>query len=157
MKPIEFGAQYAAPRDRVFEVFMDVPCMSERIEAITKIEVLTDGPIGEGTRFRETRLMGKKERSEVLEIQNVKDGESYEVVCDSCGCLMECQFTFEDCDGGTKMRMSMQATPQSLFAKIVTPLMMPLMRKMMIKCMSKDFDDVRSVIESRGEPVAQPV
>ena len=38
----------------VFDRITDLHNAAERIEAITHLEVLTEGPIGAGTRFRET-------------------------------------------------------------------------------------------------------
>ena len=46
-----------APPERVFEVVTDLRGAPERIRGITKMEVLTEGPIGGGTRYRETRIM----------------------------------------------------------------------------------------------------
>ncbi|MFG0258271.1 MAG: SRPBCC family protein [Phycisphaerales bacterium JB043] len=145
---MEFSAHYKAPRQRVFDVFMDLESMADTLEGVTRVEVLTDGPVGKGTRWRETRMIMGKERTEELAITEVRAPESYDVECDSCGCLMKCRFTFEEQDGGTTMRMTMQNEPYTLFARIVTPLMMPLMRKQMHKCMDKDFEDVRAVLEN---------
>lgn len=44
----------AAHAARVFEVFTDLPRAAERIPAITKIEMLTEGPFRVGTRWRES-------------------------------------------------------------------------------------------------------
>jgi hypothetical protein len=132
---------------------MDIESIADTISGITRVEVLTDGPIGEGTRWRETRVMMGKERTEELEITSVSAPESYDVECDSCGCLMRCRFTFEERDGGTQMHMSMVTEPRTLFARIVTPLMMPLMRRQMTRCMAQDFEDVRGAIEGQAAPV----
>jgi len=57
-----------APREVVFDAALDLHSAAENIGAITKMEVLTDGPIGLGTRFRETRVMFRKEATELMEI-----------------------------------------------------------------------------------------
>ena len=46
--------------DAVFAAFSDIPRGHEMIEQITAIEMLTDGPVGVGTRWRETRMMFKR-------------------------------------------------------------------------------------------------
>lgn len=48
----------------VFEAISDLEHAAERIGAIKEIEMLTDGPVGKGTRWRETRLMFGKECTE---------------------------------------------------------------------------------------------
>ena len=57
-----------APREVVFDAALDLHSVAENIRGIEKLEVLTEGPIGLGTRFRETRIMFKKEATEVMEI-----------------------------------------------------------------------------------------
>ena len=54
------------PVDRVFEVFSDIPRSHEMVDQIVRIEMLTDGPVGVGTRWRETRMMFKREATEEL-------------------------------------------------------------------------------------------
>ena len=54
-----------APREVVFEVAADFHNAAElNIQGIDSLEVLTDGPIGVGTRFRETRVMMGKSSTE---------------------------------------------------------------------------------------------
>ena len=81
-----------APLDRVFEVFTDLPGTPGRISAITKLEVLTDGPIGVGTRWRETRVMFGREATETMEITAIDPPRSYSAAANSCGCHYETMF-----------------------------------------------------------------
>jgi hypothetical protein len=46
-----------AGADRVFDVFADVTKIEERIPGITSVELLSEGPVGSGFRWRETRKM----------------------------------------------------------------------------------------------------
>ena len=52
------------PVEDVFAVFTDLHRAAERIRGIERLEVLTDGPVGKGTRFRETRIMFRREATE---------------------------------------------------------------------------------------------
>ncbi len=66
MSTITTSVLVLAPVDRTFEAFCELDKAVERIPGITALEVLTDGPFGEGTRWRETRLMFKKEATEEM-------------------------------------------------------------------------------------------
>ena len=58
----------SAPQAMVFEYVTDLRRAPERISGITKMEVLTEGPIRAGTRFKETRMMFKRECTEEMEM-----------------------------------------------------------------------------------------
>ena len=47
----------SAPLERVFEVYTDLEKWPQRIPSIISIDLLPEGPIGEGARFIETRLI----------------------------------------------------------------------------------------------------
>ena len=64
MAKIAVSHRYDAPISRVFEVYCDIEHCDQNISAITKVEPLTDGPFGVGYRWRETRLMFKKEATD---------------------------------------------------------------------------------------------
>ena len=51
-----------APVEKTFAVYSDVTNAAGRIKGIRKIELLTPGPVGVGTKFRETRVMSTSGR-----------------------------------------------------------------------------------------------
>ena len=60
MPSVEVQKTIAAPPERVFEVATDLASLPETMSGIDSVEVLSDGPFGEGTRWREIRtLYGK--------------------------------------------------------------------------------------------------
>ncbi len=129
-----------APGAETFAVFSDLQSAPDRIKEIVSLEVLTDGPVGAGTRFRETRIMMKKEATEEMEISDWRPGEGYVVTCDSCGCHYETKFSFSPSEKGTLVRMQMDTTPVTLSAKILGPAMNLFFGGMMRRCMEKDLD-----------------
>lgn len=135
------------PPDVVFGAFSDFANAPKRISGIKKLELLTDGPIGVGTRFRETRVMFNKEATEVMEITAFEPGKSYTVGCRSCGCEYQWTFRFKPNGRGTTVEFEMNARAISLFAKIVSPLTSLMMGPMMKKCMEKDMNDLKAAIE----------
>ena len=75
-----------APQAAVFHLFADVKRAAEHLSGVVRVEKLTDGPVGKGTRFRETRVFFKKEATEELEITGFDPPRSYTLGCESCGC-----------------------------------------------------------------------
>lgn len=142
-----------APIDRVFEVFSDIPRADEMVDDIIRIEMLTDGPVGVGTRWRETRLMFKKEATEEMEVTAFDRGRSYTVGCQSCGCEYESTWRFESEGDATRVDFEMGYRPTTFLARVMSPLgrlMMPMMKK----CLDKDFLALKTLSESGAVPGA---
>jgi len=139
--------QVAAPPEAVFRAASDFPRAAGRIRAILKIEMLTEGPVGRGTRFRETRKMFGREASEVMEVIEFDPPRRYLLGAESHGCRYRTEFAFEPRDGGTGMRMTFGAEPLTFFAKVMSVLMRPMMKLMVREC-GKDLDDLKASVES---------
>ena len=138
----------AAPISRVFAVFTDFAGAADRISGIQSIEVLTDGPVGSGTRFRETRVMFGKEATEEMEITAFEPDTAYTVEADSQGCRFVTTFDFESVDGGTDVTMVFTGHAQSFFAKLMTPLTW-LLAGTTRKLIEADLDDLKTYCESQ--------
>ena len=148
MKPVEVSKQIQAGVDEVFAVFSDLEHCAERIDGIAKLEILSDGPVGLGTRWRETRVMFGKEATEVMEITQWQPPHSYLTEAKSHGSHYLSEFRFEPQDGGTLVTMTFQARPLTLFARIMGFLMGPVMRGSIVKCFNQDMDDLKRFLES---------
>ncbi len=136
-----------APVEQAFAAFTDFDFAAATIDGIQRFEVLTDGAFGKGTRFKETRLMGKKERTEEMEITAFDPGKSYTMSASSCGCEMHFDHAFRPADGGTEFEMAGRLKAVSLGAKLTSPLW-PLMNGWMKKCVNKDLDQMIAAIEA---------
>lgn len=147
-----------APKRVVFDVFTDLAKASERIESITKLEIVGGGPVGKGTRFRETRIMfGKKEETQEMTIAAFDAPNSYTVEGYACGARF---YTVYDFDGGqreTKVTMTVTSRNETLFAKVIGPIMGKLMTGAMKKAMCKDHAELKAVCEqlAAGSPEGQ--
>lgn len=150
MPCIEMTMDIAAPADRVFDVFTELETAADRISGIERIEILTPGPVGEGTRWKETRKFGKREATEEMEIVRFEPKRSYTVGSESCGAHFEWTFRFEPAGEGTTVRFEGKAKAISLFAKLMSPLTALMFGPMMRKCMEKDFNELKLAAESRG-------
>ena len=117
------------------------------IKAITRVEIVTPGPVGSGTRFREWRGRHMVD----MEVAAWSPPRSYSLR----GYAMGTEFTSEiRCipDGsGTRLEMEVRVRPQTFGAKLLSPLI-SLMSKMMVKSCAKDLSDIAAAAEGKTKP-----
>ena len=123
MKTIEMSIDIEAPPEKVFTLATDIERLPERIPSITKIEMLTEGPVGVGTKFRETRVMFKKEATEEMEFTSFDPDHSYVLEAESMGSHYTSTITFTPNGSGTTMTWAFHAEPLSAFSKIAGSLL----------------------------------
>lgn len=152
MPRITVSRHIQAPPATVFHYAADLRNAAGRIKNIRKLEVLTDGPVRKGTRFRETRVMFGREATEEMEILEFDPPKRYDVGCESCGCRYHSTLLFRPSGGATEVEFTFDAQPLTLFAKIMSVLMAPMCKKMMNEC-AKDIDDLRAAIETESSPI----
>ena len=146
MAAVTVTQRIEAPVETVFRLATDVDHWAGRITGITKVERLTNGPVGVGTRFKETRMMFGKQATETMEFSAFEPNRRYQLTADSCGALYQTEFRFEPDGTGTRLSVDMRVTARSFFAKLMKPLAW-LMCGMMKKCLMKDLDDLKAAAE----------
>ena len=150
MPSIAITKEIEAPLDRVFATFIDFKNCPGTIDGIERIEMLTDGPVGVGTRFRETRTMFKREATEEMQIIAFEAPRSYRLGCDSCGARYETEFRFTADDSATRVDVQVTIQPLTFFAKLMSPLGW-MMSGMLRKCVEKDIDDLKAALERSAD------
>lgn len=148
MKPIVVTRSIAAPPQRVWESITDFEHAADRISGIKSCEVLTDGPVGVGTRFRETRAMFGKEATEEMEIVEFEPPSHYTVQADSCGMHYRSEMRVAPDGGGSRLEMHMGGTPTTTMAKLMSPIMGRLFAGAARKAIAKDLDDIAAHCEA---------
>ena len=135
-----------APTRVVFSTIADASRFSEAVPHIEHVEFLSEARTGVGARFRETRLMGSRRATTVLEVTEYVQDERVRFVSDQGGTVWDTTFTVEpDPDGrGTRLLMVMEARPYKLLAKLVTP----LMKRVVAKAIAADLDAVKAFAEA---------
>ena len=146
---LEFEESIDAPQALVFEVFTDLQQAPDNLDSIQSIEVIGGGPVGKGTRFRETRVMFRKETTEEMEIAEFDPPRMYMVRGYSCGTEFETTYRFQGSQRQTQLKMTMTSTPKTLFAKVVGPIMGAMMKGAMCKAMDADHAQLKAICESR--------
>jgi uncharacterized protein YndB with AHSA1/START domain len=143
----------AAPPERVFALFTNFEHAAENVTAIKRVELLTDGPIGVGTRFRETRAMFGGEATETMEVTGYDPPRSCTLGAESCGARWASTFRFAPVDGGTRVDAEIVITPVTFLAKLMSPLS-KLMAGPMRKCIEGDMADLAQLAERDAAPAA---
>jgi carbon monoxide dehydrogenase subunit G len=133
-----------APVARVFDTISDIGNFSKAVPDIVKVEFLTEQRSGPGTRFRETRRMGKREVSSELEVKDLVTNERVRMVSDQGGTVWDSVFKVTPAgDGATELTLVMDANAYKLAAKIFNPLIKGMIRK----AIEKDLDAVKAYCE----------
>ncbi len=144
MAKITIREHFEAPAARVFELFTDLENAPRRIRAISRLELLQPGPVGAGTRFRETRVMFGKEATEEIEITAFEPNRKFTAEAESHGARYVSTYRFVEADGGTDVELVFESRPVSLWAKLLSPLA-PLMLKSVAKAVAEDMKDLKAV------------
>ena len=134
----------AASPETVFDAIAHIQNFSKICTDIVDVEFLSEQTKGVGTRFRETRMMGKRKASTILEVTEYVENERIRIVSDAGGTIWDSVFTVRDVDGGTRMDFEMDAKAYKLMAKIMTK----LFRGFIAKAITKDMDVVKQHCEN---------
>ena len=147
MAVISASIDVAAPIEETFKAFTELDKAVERIPAITAIEILSEGPFGIGTRWRETRIMFKKEATEEMWVTEFTPPNSYTVEAQSHGMKYSTIFEFAPVGEGTRVSWTFSGQALSLGAKLMAPLFNLLLKSTMKKCMLSDLEGIRDACQ----------
>ena len=136
-----------APVERVFDAFSDITQTQNRVDGITKVEILSDVTSGVGTRWRETRVMFGREATEEMEISTFTPNQSYEVKAESRGVKYHTVYTFTPQGDGTQVEMVFSGIPMTLMTKLMAPLGF-LFKGTTQKMMDADMEALKKICET---------
>jgi hypothetical protein len=135
----------AAPVADTFALFTDLEGYPGRVKGITRVEKLTPGPVGVGTKYKETRVVFKREATETFEFTAFEPNKRLEMVANSCGAVYRCETRFSPEGAGTRVDITFDARPVSFFAKLLSPLAR-LMMGTMRRCVEEDLNDLERAV-----------
>jgi uncharacterized protein YndB with AHSA1/START domain len=137
----------AAPVERVFQLFTDIEHGSAHVSDIKRIEMLTQGPVRRGTRWRETRdTMGVSDSAE-MEITSFERNRTYTISHHKAGVQIDTTFWFESAPGGTKVSVEFELESGGLPPGLLAPLGWAIERKV-TQVLSHDLADLKHSVES---------
>ena len=101
MESIKVSRHVDASVERVFARFTDIESTASRVAGIKKLEMLTTGPFGLGSRWRETReVLGRLDTAE-MEVTAYQRNRTYTITHHKLGAKIDAVFTFTPEDAGT--------------------------------------------------------
>ncbi|MGW6537125.1 SRPBCC family protein [Streptomyces sp. NPDC055051] len=141
----------AASPGRVWEAITDLPEMPRVLSGVQRVEVLTEGGFGVGTRWRETRKMLGKEATEEMTVTECEPPDRYVAVADSHGMhyVSELSLRAEGPDASV-LRMTFSGGPaDGRRPGFATRLLARIGSKAVAKALAKDLDDIARTVTSR--------
>ena len=141
---------HASP-EKVWSVISDIPGSAATLSGVQSVQMLSDGPYGEGTRWKETRtMMGRSETVEMW-VTQADPPRSTTVKALQNGADYTTRFTLTERNGGTDLTLTFGA--EIVQAGRVSRIMMALFGKigmsMTRKALAKDLAEIAARAESR--------
>jgi uncharacterized membrane protein len=146
-----------APVEKVWQALTDLESAPRVLSGVERVEVLTPGPFGEGTRWRETRRMLGRTATEEMYVTVCETPARCVVESDAQGAHYVSEFTLApetEAEGGTTVRLAFTATPPGGFAGALMKLFGGLGAKTVKKSLERDLADVAAHVE-RPTPAAE--
>ncbi|MEL7237821.1 MAG: SRPBCC family protein [Planctomycetota bacterium] len=147
MATVTVARDVHAPQRIVFDVLTDLEHAADRIRGIEQIDLDTPGPMREGTKWTETRIMMGKPAIETMWVTEFAPPSHYVVEAESRGThyrtLVKALPTGDDT---SRIEYIFEGRPVSLMAKLMSP-MFVLFKGMVAKCFQEDLDDIAAAAE----------
>lgn len=138
----------AAGQGPVWEALTDLRGMERVLSGVSKVEVLTDGAFGVGTRWRETRRMFGKEATEEMWVTACDPPERYVVEAESHGTHYVSEWVLRaDGPSVTTVGMTFSAVTSGGVTGLLARILGGLGERAVRKAIAKDLDEVASAVE----------
>ena len=128
MSGFELNEWIALPPRVVFDFVTDANNASRVVSSVKSMIMLTDGPIGKGTRYRETRLMNGKEQQAELEVVAFQPHEKYAVKNETQGFETTYTYTLAPEKNGTRINLVCNVKAGGL-KKVTVPIVVSILKK----------------------------
>ena len=139
-----------APIDEVWALATDVERFPESIRGVDRVELLTDGPFGEGTRWRETRRMFGREATEEMWVAEVDPDSSYTVEAENHGVRYVSTFTFRTSGGEqTEAVVTFGAQPRTQVAQVLGTITNAVAARTVRRTLEADLVELGNAAEAR--------
>ncbi|SPF06456.1 Polyketide cyclase / dehydrase and lipid transport [Streptomyces sp. MA5143a] len=140
----------AASQGRVWEALTDLAGMERMLSGVVRVEVLTGGGFGVGTRWRETRRMFGKDATEEMGVTLSEPPERYVVEAESHGSHYVSAWELRpDGPASTTIRMTFTAVPTGAVSGLLAKVLGGVGARAVRRAVAKDLDDVAGWLEGR--------
>jgi carbon monoxide dehydrogenase subunit G len=103
------------PIEQVFDFATDLTNAPRLLPGVTRTEMLSEGGLKAGARFRETRIIKGKERSAVIEILDHQRPQLHKAASAMMGMKATYTFRFSPENSGTRVDMEAEVTGNLLW------------------------------------------
>ncbi|MFG1605777.1 SRPBCC family protein [Actinoplanes sp. NPDC049265] len=137
-----------APIEAVWRVFTDLPGRATWLHTVTAVEVLTTGPFGQGTVWRETRTMPDGgEITEEFQVSASTPGNCFAVESPGIGAEYRMTYTFVPVlegkrRGGTMVTVVQDGTPTAPAGRFLALVFGGLAARTVEGALRRDLDDL---------------
>lgn len=140
---------HASP-EKVWSVISDIPGSPATLSGVDSVQMLSEGPYAEGTRWKETRtMMGRSETVEMW-VAQADPPRSTTVKALQGGADYTSRFSLAERDGGTDLTLTFGAdvVKPTVVSKITMALFGKIGMNMTRKALSKDLAEIAAKAES---------
>ena len=148
MQDVEVRRHVAAPVERVWALATDLAGAPHVVRGIEAVEVLTPGPFGVGTRWRETRRMFGRTATEEMTVTAVEPHRSYATEASGPGVTYVSGFAFAPAaGGGTDVTATFGGRPTTTVGRVLAVLTGALGRRAIARALAQDLADIATAAE----------
>lgn len=148
MTTVTISNQIAAPVQHVFDLFTNVEQAAQHVSGIKAIEMLTPGPFGLRTRWRETReVLGRLDSAD-MEITAFDRLRTYTITHYKGAAKIDTVFLFEPSGEDTKVSIQFTLDSQGLPPGLLSPLGWMIAGKVR-DVIGNDLTDLKQLAESQ--------
>lgn len=141
-----------APAATVWDVISDIPGSASTLSGVDSVTMLSKGPYGVGTRWKETRTMMRRSETVEMWVSQSDPPRSTTVKALQGGADYTSTMTLVERDGGTDLTLTFGAEmlKQSRLSKVAMSLFGRLGMSMSRKALAKDLQEIAAKAESLG-------
>ena len=139
----------AAP-EKVWAVLTNVPQAADTLSGVTRVEMLSEGPYGVGTRWKETRTMAGRAETVEMSVSEADPGRSTTIKASQGGADYTTRFELAPRDGGTELSVDFSAdvVQPTVGTRIMTALFGRIGMAVTRKALAKDLAEIKAKAES---------
>ena len=160
MSTVAVTRQIDAPATRVWRVFTDLPARAGWLSTVYTVEVLTPGPFGVGTGWRETRLM--PDGTPIVEdfyVERAIPPERFTVSSPGIGANYRMTYTFTPLDvgrhrGRTLVTVVQENAPTGPYGRLLILVFGSLAARTVEAALRQDLADLATAAAAAGDPAA---
>ncbi|NIM94393.1 MAG: hypothetical protein GTO18_11890 [Anaerolineales bacterium] len=145
MTTIEHSIVIDRPVEEVFAYVSDWGKQADWQPDILESKVITEGPIGVGSKAQEVRQFLGRKMETIIEVTAYEKDKSFTIKSNEGPVAFEAVQTFERVEGGTKVSIHAEAETGGFFK-----LAEPLVARSVKKQFEEDFERLKKLLEAEG-------